>query len=97
MKERGFSVTNATQKKHLKYKITAPNGQGIVWVLGATPSDRRAWLNATQTLRQWLSACGYPDERRYLRIVNTGPQEQFARQFHEILDEIGITSEIHGT
>jgi hypothetical protein len=88
LQERGFQVVDSTGKKHLKYKIIAPTGQGFVWVLGATPSDRRAWSNATQVLRGWLNQCGYTDERHYLRIATSRPAKvDFARIF-DIIDEL---------
>ena len=70
---RGFFVDDITGKKHLKYKITAPNGEEFTWVVGTTPSDRRAWLNSIGTLRRWIVNCGYQDERTHLRInFNSG-------------------------
>ena len=90
LERRGFAVADNTGRKHLKYKITAPNGEGLVWVLGATPSDRRAWSNSTQVLRSWLHKCGYRDERHYLQIksslaVNTSADFS---EIYEIIDEL---------
>jgi hypothetical protein len=88
LRERGFHVVDQTGKKHLKYKISAPNGEGFVWVLGATPSDRRAWSNAIQVLRSWLSQCGYADERRYLRITISHSTKTDFGEIYDIIEEI---------
>jgi hypothetical protein len=88
LKERGFAVADTTGKKHLKYKITAPTGEGFIWVLGTTPSDRRAWSNATQVLRGWLNQCGYSDERHYLRIATLKNTKVDFCEIYDIIDEI---------
>jgi hypothetical protein len=90
LEKRGFNVSNNTGRKHLKYKITAPNGEGLLWVLGTTPSDRRAWSNSTQVLRSWLHQCGYRDERHYLQIKSplvATAQEKLA-DVYDLIDEI---------
>jgi hypothetical protein len=90
LERRGFAVADNTGRKHLKYKITAPNGEGLVWVLGATPSDRRAWSNSTQVLRSWLHKCGYRDERHYLQITSSLSTNALAdcSEIYDIIDEL---------
>ena len=94
LEKRGFYVSDNTGRKHIKYKITAPNGEGLVWVLGATPSDRRAWSNSTQVLRSWLQQCGYRDERHYLQIKSSLAANAQA-DLAEIYDLIDDIEQIH--
>jgi hypothetical protein len=79
LEQRGFAVADNTGRKHLKYKITAPNGEGLVWVLGAT-----------QVLRSWLHKCGYRDERHYFQIKSSLAVNASAdfSEIYEIIDEL---------
>ena len=86
--ERGFAVEDTTGKKHLKYRITSPGGDVFLWVLASTPSDKRAWLNATQSLRRWLNERGYHDERSRLRAASPSVSNTNFDQVFYMLDEI---------
>lgn len=88
MNDLGFQVTDCSGKKHRKFNIIAPNGAGFQWVVSSSPSDHRAWLNATQTLKRWLTNSGYADARHHLMIAHGLDQLRSLDLLHANIDDI---------
>lgn len=87
MRQRKFVIQDKSGKKHLKVHVQCPNGCNFLWVLASTPSDTREWPRATATLRRNLESCGYPDERKFLRISTDDDSRRIANEIHELVDQ----------